>query len=249
MTLTSEHLLLSFDGEGQIRDKIKLTEVTSINAHRYDDDSRPRPPLLKQGSVVQMKLDKLKSEMQTKEPLGFTFGQLDMHAVLTIHMKKFGRTYYLKAQDIEDCESWVNDIQTAIENANERLERSLNLTRLDRCKITVGRFYESYAFQLFVAATLLTNYAVNIYEAEIQPTSDSGQRVFDQIDTAFSALYAIELSMNMFVHWGFSFWMSGWNVFDFIITMVSLVETVFTLPLNPTLIRIFRIFRLARLLR
>jgi len=43
--------------------------------------------------------------------------------------------------------------------------------------------------------------------------------------------------------------LQAWNIFDFIITNVSLVELLLPLPLNPTLVRIFRIFRLARLLR
>merc|ERR1711988_1241242 len=72
--------------------------------------------------------------------------------------------------------------------------------------------------------------------------------VVDGINVFFTYSFAVEMVIKLISYCG-AYFCDAWNVFDFIITTVSLFEMAVPLPLNPTLIRIFRIFRLARLLR
>merc|ERR1711988_2094361 len=72
--------------------------------------------------------------------------------------------------------------------------------------------------------------------------------VVDGVNVFFTYSFAVEMVIKLIAFCG-DYFCDAWNVFDFIITTVSLFEMAVPLPLNPTLIRIFRIFRLARLLR
>merc|ERR1711988_501818 len=72
--------------------------------------------------------------------------------------------------------------------------------------------------------------------------------IVDGINVFFTYSFAVEMLVKLIAYCG-AYFKEPWNIFDFIITNVSLVEQLFPLPLNPTIVRIFRIFRLARLLR
>lgn len=113
-------------------------------------------------------------------------------------------------------------------------------------RITNARSFEPFVMFIIV---------LNVCTMGIDWADDNGSsppdlvKVLEYVNLLFTYSFAIEMVIKLISYYPAKYFCDAWNVFDFIITMVSLVETVFTLPLNPTLIRIFRIFRLARLLR
>merc|ERR1712070_118813 len=98
---------------------------------------------------------------------------------------------------------------------------------------------------------------LNVCVMGVDWVDDNGQTppelvsVVEVINLVFTYSFAAEMVIKLISYYPRAYFGDPWNVFDFIITMISLVEALFkgVVPLNPTVIRIFRIFRLARLLR
>ena len=49
----------------------------------------------------------------------------------------------------------------------------------------------------------------------------------DLINTIFTLVYALELSINVVGYWFWDFIRSPWNVFDLIIVVMSLFDTIY----------------------
>ena len=66
------------------------------------------------------------------------------------------------------------------------------------------------------------------------------------VNLLFTAIFAVELSINMFANWLYAFIRSGWNWFDLFIVLMSLLD--FGPFNNPLwLVRLMRAFRVVRL--
>lgn len=114
----------------------------------------------------------------------------------------------------------------------------------------VKDFYLRRSIQILVAFIILMNFVTAAIQAEILPERHSSA------DTAFRALewfyvyaFLIELIMNMYGHYWWAFWKSGWNWFDFIIVLVSLMAIYFPSLPAISVLRLFRAFRIVRLFK
>jgi len=114
----------------------------------------------------------------------------------------------------------------------------------------VKDFYLRRSIQILVAFIILMNFVTAAIQAEILPEQDSkGHKVFRALEWFYVYAFLIELLMNMYGHYWWAFWQSGWNWFDFIIVLVSLMAIYFpTLPAISVL-RLFRAFRIVRLFK
>jgi hypothetical protein len=67
-----------------------------------------------------------------------------------------------------------------------------------------------------------------------------------KINLLFTAIFTIELSINLFANWPFKFFQNGWNILDLVIVAMSLIDLG---PLNipEWLVRLMRAFRIVRL--
>ncbi|CAE7741098.1 SCN4A [Symbiodinium sp. CCMP2592] len=73
--------------------------------------------------------------------------------------------------------------------------------------------------------------------------------VFYALEMTFGIIFTVEVSFRFFAH-GVSFFWEAWNVLDFFVISVWLLEKLVTnLPVNSQILRLGRIFRLLRLLR
>ena len=72
--------------------------------------------------------------------------------------------------------------------------------------------------------------------------------VTDTLNAIFMWVFTAECVLKLTaLDW--HYFLDGWNVFDFIVVVMSLVEKLSPFDFNPTIVRIFRVFRLARLLK
>ena len=98
--------------------------------------------------------------------------------------------------------------------------------------------------QLIVASLICTNFLVNIIDSQ---TSGSFVEILEAVDLVFTALFTLELAVNLFATLFAEFFSDPWNYFDSIVVSVGLV-TLFLpdLPGGSTLklMRTFRVFRL-----
>ena len=80
----------------------------------------------------------------------------------------FGRTYYLRAESVDDADDWVASITDAQRQAFINYEQSLNLNFYQRSQNAAFAFYEHRITQLSIAALLFINFVINIIQAEME---------------------------------------------------------------------------------
>jgi len=114
----------------------------------------------------------------------------------------------------------------------------------------VAAFYNSTHIQVFVAVLIGANFLTNIVEKEIDPHGNKHTDAFGAFGLFYNVCFTIELAVNMYAHWLKAFWKSGWNVFDFVVVSIGIINML-QLPLPPSfsLLRMMRAFRVFRLFK
>nr|XP_015194281.1 PREDICTED: cation channel sperm-associated protein 1 [Lepisosteus oculatus] len=168
------------------------------------------------------------------------------------------------------CEVPEAVIQQLIRSSErDRRQRALQARRsclgrawgalLDRCRLLyqiVFAFTESRPLDNFLLAVVVLNTG-----ALVAQTFDSvavrGGWFFSAMDASFLSIYLMEFALKVFV-WGRVYFRNAWNILDFVIVFMSLVD--FVLPLiqstssfssgnASTVFRILRIFKGIRAIR
>jgi voltage-gated sodium channel len=114
----------------------------------------------------------------------------------------------------------------------------------------VEKVYTSFSVQIGVAALIFGNFLVSALEKQLLPTPDStAQTVFTIFEWIFCVLFLIELIVNMYGSWLLAFWKSGWNIFDFVIVLISTISLIYPQMPGIVVLRLFRAFRVFRLFK
>lgn len=116
--------------------------------------------------------------------------------------------------------------------------------------------YRNEKVEYFVAALIILNFIVNIWEKQVDPTgfgSDPAARKYaetwDAIGLTFNYLFLIELLVNMYAFWLYDFWADPWNIFDFLVVSIGVIDMT-GIDLGPfKLLRLMRAFRVMRLFK
>jgi len=111
-------------------------------------------------------------------------------------------------------------------------------------------FYMGTPVQVGVAVIIGANFLTNMVEKQIDPFGDRHAYTFEMIGLMYNILFTIELGFNLYGNWWCHFWHSGWNVFDFVVVSIGVINTI-KLPLPPafSLLRMMRAFRVFRLFK
>uniref|UniRef100_A0A6U2GBZ5 Ion transport domain-containing protein n=1 Tax=Hemiselmis andersenii TaxID=464988 RepID=A0A6U2GBZ5_HEMAN len=163
-----------------------------------------------------------------------------------------GRQYKIYTTESD----WHALIEKNVAAEHKRVNSKLKLVR----RVLRG-YYNSRPYQWFLSTTIVVNFFLVVYESQIQPLPKTDPfciadptharcgDVYENLQTfdiLFTAFFALELAVNMYVHWFFAFIKNPWNDFDFIIVMISLVNAADIEGLEYLSgARAFRIFRLA----
>jgi len=111
-------------------------------------------------------------------------------------------------------------------------------------------FYLLPRIQILVAVVILLNFATAAAQAQILPEKNSpNSQIFLTFEYFYVYLFLVELVINLYGHWWCAFWRSGWNWFDFIIVIVSLLSLYFPDIPAVSVLRLFRAFRVVRLFK
>jgi len=128
----------------------------------------------------------------------------------------------------------------------------LSATRLHKLPYqrAVKDFYLRRSVQILIAFIILMNFVTAAIQAEILPEKNSSvDQLFRSLEWFYVYVFLIELIMNMYGHYWWTFWKSGWNWFDFIIVVVSLMAIYFPRLPAISVLRLFRAFRIVRLFK
>merc|ERR1719461_2691841 len=119
----------------------------------------------------------------------------------------------------------------------------------------VKSFYDRKAIQIFVAGLIIMNFFVSAIEAQMFPTEpipgkdDVAILAFTNGEYFFAYVFLIELLVNFYGNYFWDFWKSAWNIFDFLIVLISLLALYMQDLPGISVLRLFRAFRVVRLFK
>ena len=112
------------------------------------------------------------------------------------------------------------------------------------CQERLCAVYDSTPCQVLVMTLVMVNFFVSVAEAELVPEPGSALDMrFEVVDNTFTAIFTVELVLNMASHWFWVFVKEKWNWLDFFVVVVS-VGSVGT-DAGPT-VKVIRILRALR---
>ena len=112
-------------------------------------------------------------------------------------------------------------------------------------KLAIQKLVMSRRFQMVTTAVILLN--AIILGVMTAPLPDGVRAVLGAIDIACLVFYVVEISLRIYAA-GTVFFKSAWNIFDFVIVVLSIIPTEI-LPVPVQIARILRIFRMLRVFR
>lgn len=115
-----------------------------------------------------------------------------------------------------------------------------------RIRRKAKKFYTHSSVEIFVALLIVGNFFVNAAEAQIPGES---KKVFKSFEIFFTVVFTVELIVNMTANWWMPFWASGWNIFDFVVVVVSLLSLMLESLPGIAMLRLLRAFRVVRLFK
>ena len=262
VSLTKDALLFTVNPGGEVRDSVKLLDIarcgdTHSNDHALflNGNEKADKGLKKSTSAAALSktrsfVGSFTSARQETEEQTKVASEWD-HS-LEIHTERYGRTYYLRAETEEEKDEWEQAINQAYTGAVEKQKHDLQLSLRRRFKLRMRRVVNSKLCQNCISLLLVTNFVLNVYDSEACHEDGSEMRaLLDNADSAFTVIYFLELMVNMYVHWFKSFFTNSWFIFDFIVVMFSVIESIVVLVHEEgagglAVIRMIRIFRIVR---
>jgi hypothetical protein len=248
ITLTKTHLFVRNQEQGEVREAMDLLNITHAKLAEGHHQSIRSFGVLKQResitakqagkSLVEPTLSRSNSESELQNmgdsndmsrtgsaPLR-SMRELLWENVIEIYLEYHGRTYYFKAESRSECTEWIAAINEARQDAESEYHKLMDLSTFERVQLAARNVCNDGRTEMSVAFLLLANFIINIIQVEV--SSNPGlMRVFDLINTIFTLVYALELSINVVGNWFWDFIRSPWNVFDLIIVVMSLFDTIY----------------------
>ena len=153
-----------------------------------------------------------------------------------------GKPLLFRASCQDEKDQWVETLRRIIKFDSASHLAPLSTFGLIRRR--VRGVYVDPTTQSVVAALICSNFLVNIIQAQ---TGDKMESILEMVDIFFTALFTLELCVNLIAMLVAEFFSDPWNYFDSVVVAVALVTlAVPDLPGGSTLklMRTFRVFRL-----
>jgi voltage-gated sodium channel len=116
--------------------------------------------------------------------------------------------------------------------------------RLHHNKMLVRGMYDSFYFQTLIAFLITFNFFLNAYDAHVHGSGVAPDWVA-MAKLCVIWVFVFELAINMYAYWLWPFFQNGWNVFDFVIVIISVASVLFDLDTEIPVI-VFRLLRACR---
>jgi len=152
----------------------------------------------------------------------------------------------------QDHLTW-KDIQTMIIKAE--CPHDISNKPTTPIRIRVWRLVNSNQFDIFIMATIIANIVQMAVSYQGQPMWYT--QILEGINYIFTVIFLVEATLKI-IAYGWSYFGTGWNKFDFFVVCSSLLDIVMdqmdaedmqTLAVGPQLAKILRVLRVTRVLR
>ena len=256
--------------------EIELREGNISNQHAqtdFDDTRRGSPALRRQQSsfkrviktVEQMTgmelVESSALDEVTVPPYDPRLSEVHMvlHTAASGHNS--GKSYSHRLHD-DNAQLWVTEIARCVKEAKAREDqRKMELVygqgRLAAWRAMCKQVFDSNAFQMFVAFLIIFCFGLDLTEAQLLPEKGSHlSQVLFALDSTTTALFTIELFMNLFAHSQNNFLQfrektSNWvDTFIVVMSISNVLLTLANIELpNAKLLRLLRLTRIVRIFK
>lgn len=241
MALTRDFIMLTNVGSEKIMDHVPLTDVLRVERKTYDE-SVPDPKTRTIAKSKSFKRDMHNAQLMEAPNAHIFEFQTQANSICA------GRTYCFRTNTEAEAEAWCKDLKHWIKVATDQADRQ-SRSRFVKIRDRLRNVYESAYFQAIMAAVITGNFIVNVIGAELLPEPGSTNfHLFEDLDLAFTLVFAAELLLNVFVNWYAAF-ITGWNLFDTVIVLLSLVSLLRDELARISVLRLMRVFRIIRLFK
>mmetsp|Transcript_166777 Transcript_166777/g.320252 ORF Transcript_166777/g.320252 Transcript_166777/m.320252 type:complete len:488 (+) Transcript_166777:69-1532(+) len=166
------------------------------------------------------------------------------------------------AQREGDCDNsdHPGGVQTTGSNEAQRQGEALNSNELYSSQDSSGlqspncwyqtevrHFYHSHRVQQVVAGVIAANFVIQCFQSQVDPFGDEHEDVWFVTENFFNVVFLLELMLNMYGSWFRPFWRKKWNIFDFVVVTIGVLDMM-QFPMGALnlarMLRAFRVFRL-----
>jgi len=135
-----------------------------------------------------------------------------------------------------------------VSGSTERKEKERVYTLMHQKK--VKDFYLNQTIQILIAIIIFMNFVTAAIQSQILPEEGTRPaKAFVAFEYFYVYIFLVELLINMYGHYFWEFWSSGWNWFDFIIVVISFLALYFPDLPSIQVLRLFRAFRVVRIFK
>lgn len=170
-------------------------------------------------------------------------------------VKKSGASDKSVSERKEDAKQMSNSLGRSATKKSDELDAKEDLTEAEAPAQAPPSHLRDFAEGKFLTTLVFTAVFMNGIQMGVATDHPELQHIYDVLDNCFTAIFAFEFFVKI-IAFRLSYYKSGWNCFDFILTWVSIIDLWILSALGAssgmkslTVLRIFRIFRAVRLLR
>lgn len=158
-----------------------------------------------------------------------------------------------RCENETDFDGWKTALEQAIRSAKKRARLEHDRYGLLRIQKRLLSLYRSHFFQSFIAGTIVTTFTCTVVDAQVKPSAESRLNSnLESINLACTVIFIVELTINVTAHGVVDFLQGegrwGWNIFDVVVVLMSLIELVVN-SRSMGLLRVLRAFRIVKLFR
>jgi hypothetical protein len=133
-----------------------------------------------------------------------------------------GKTYHLRCQSEEQCDAWVD----AIQSAHSRAIRIASPSTLVLHQRRLRAAYHHPSFQSAVAVLISACFLANVIQTELElngaiPPGGAVDSALVTFEAFFTVCFVLELALNIVAHSLWPFLRDPWNLLDFVAVAVS----------------------------
>eukprot|EP00960_Hanusia_phi_P003962 116421-Hanusia_phi.AAC.1 len=156
-----------------------------------------------------------------------------------------GRTFIFRCSNEEEERGKVEVLKETAKRERKAAQRFNQWSLMQK---RIKKTYSSVVCQGFIAILIVLNFLVNIVEKQINPEeSSNGAALFNNLDIFFTVIFTVELLLNITANFFWNFVLDGWNIFDFIIITISILQLALSAIPAVRSLRTFRTFRIIRM--
>ena len=243
-----EHVEPLHEPERKIRSDNKSAEILSIRTIR---ESAAKKQLEKQTSNDQRTNPSSAGSFRMLQRTGSTsLAELEISFIIRTSESGInsGRPVVLRAKTSAEMHEWIDVLEGAVRAAYQKAHA--HETSWYRWRKAARELYHSDRCQYAVGIVILGSYMMSIANAQILPPAGSQAHYdFFVLEIIFSAVFALELALNMFGTWYWDFVSDAWNIFDSVVVVVSIISLVEEGLPAVNVLRLFRVFKMVRLFK